>query len=131
MGRAGSRVTSNQPRAGFGARRAQVPRALASPQEVVDVMEVDAVMVATGRAPYTQGLNLKAVNAETDRRGFVPVNDLMQVTLWLGAVGEGDHGCWGARLCNARPHSCDVPRCWTRAGTPWRVSGASATRTGS
>lgn len=26
-----------------------------------------------------QGLNLGAVNAETDRRGFVPVNERMQV----------------------------------------------------
>lgn len=26
-----------------------------------------------------QGLNLNAVNVETDRRGFVPVNDKMQV----------------------------------------------------
>jgi dihydrolipoamide dehydrogenase len=40
---------------------------------------VDAVLVATGRAPYTQGLNLAAVGAETDRRGFIPVNDKMQV----------------------------------------------------
>jgi len=60
-------------------------------KEVVDVMEVDAVMVATGRAPYTQGLNLKAVNAETDRRGFVPVNDLMQV---LDKSGNPVEGLW-------------------------------------
>lgn len=48
-------------------------------KKVVDVLEVDACMVATGRAPYTNGLNLGAINAETDKRGFVPVNDMMQV----------------------------------------------------
>lgn len=48
-------------------------------KEVVDHLEVDAVLVATGRAPYTQGLNLEAVGAETDRRGFVPVDEKMQV----------------------------------------------------
>jgi dihydrolipoamide dehydrogenase len=48
-------------------------------KEHVDTLEVDAVLVATGRAPYTQGLNLKAINAETDRRGFIPVDDHMRV----------------------------------------------------
>ena len=48
-------------------------------KEVVDTLEVDACLVATGRAPYTNGLNLGAVGASTDRRGFVPVNDKMQV----------------------------------------------------
>lgn len=38
-------------------------------KEVVETLEVDAVMVATGRAPYTNGLNLAAVGAETDRCG--------------------------------------------------------------
>jgi len=55
-------------------------------KEVVDHLEVDAVMVATGRAPYTQGLNLAAVNAKTDRRGFVPVNEKMQVLDKSGKV---------------------------------------------
>ncbi|CAL5225290.1 g8089 [Coccomyxa viridis] len=48
-------------------------------KEKVDELEVDAVLVATGRAPYTQGLNLAAIGAETDRRGFVPVNEQMEV----------------------------------------------------
>lgn len=48
-------------------------------KEVVDELEVDACLVATGRAPYTNGLNLASVNVETDRRGFIPVNDKMQV----------------------------------------------------
>lgn len=48
-------------------------------KKVVDTLEVDACMVATGRAPFTQGLNLASVGAETDRRGFVPVSDKMEV----------------------------------------------------
>lgn len=48
---------------------------------VTGELEVDAVLVATGRAPYTHGLNLAAVNAETDRRGFIPVDEKMQVPL--------------------------------------------------
>ncbi|KAK9843540.1 hypothetical protein WJX81_008027 [Elliptochloris bilobata] len=54
-------------------------------KQVVDTLEVDAVLVATGRAPFTQGLNLAAVGAETDRRGFIPVNEKMQV---LGKDGK-------------------------------------------
>ena len=57
-------------------------------REVVDTMEVDACLVATGRAPYTEGLNLASINVET-QRGFVPVNERMQVTDKDGAVVEG------------------------------------------
>lgn len=48
-------------------------------KEVVDVLEVDACLVATGRKPYTTGLRLKNVGVATDRRGFIPVNNKMQV----------------------------------------------------
>lgn len=54
-------------------------------KEKVDELEVDACLVATGRAPYTNGLNLSAINVDTDRRGFIPVNDNMQV---LGSDGK-------------------------------------------
>ena len=47
---------------------------------------MDAVLVATGRAPYTRGLGLPAVGVETDRRGFVPVNEKMQVLDPAGKV---------------------------------------------
>lgn len=43
--------------------------------------------MATGRAPYTNGLNLPAVGVATDRRGFVPVNDKMEVGGGCGWVG--------------------------------------------
>ena len=58
-------------------------------REVVDVMEVDACLVATGRAPYTEGLNLEgAIQVET-QRGFVPVNEKMQVLDKDGGIVEG------------------------------------------
>ena len=57
-------------------------------REVVDTMEVDACLVATGRAPYTEGLNLASINVET-QRGFVPVDERMRVTDKDGNVVEG------------------------------------------
>lgn len=48
-------------------------------KEVVEVLEVDACLVATGRIPSTKNLGLESVGAETDRRGFLPVNDAMQL----------------------------------------------------
>lgn len=41
--------------------------------------QVDACLVATGRAPYTNGLNLGSVGVQPDRRGFIPVSDKMEV----------------------------------------------------
>uniref|UniRef100_A0A7N0ZUV9 Dihydrolipoyl dehydrogenase n=1 Tax=Kalanchoe fedtschenkoi TaxID=63787 RepID=A0A7N0ZUV9_KALFE len=43
-----------------------------------DTLEVDAALIATGRAPFTKGLGLENINVET-QRGFVPVNERMQV----------------------------------------------------
>lgn len=48
-------------------------------KEKVDEMEVDAVLVATGRSPFTKGLNLEAVGVETIRGGFIPVDEKMRV----------------------------------------------------
>jgi dihydrolipoamide dehydrogenase len=47
-------------------------------REPVETLEVDAVLVATGRVPVTEGLNLASVGVET-QRGFIPVDDTMQV----------------------------------------------------
>ena len=60
----------------------------ATTKEVVDVMEVDACMVATGRSPYTDGLNLNNLKVET-QRGFVPTNEKCQVLDTEGNVVEG------------------------------------------
>ncbi len=48
-------------------------------KEMVDVLEVDACLVATGRIPATQNIGLDAVSVELDRRKFIPVNDSMAV----------------------------------------------------
>lgn len=67
----------------------------AKTKEVVEVLEVDACLVATGRIPATKNLGLENVGVETEK-GFIPVNDKMQVLkdgevvphLW--AVGDAN-----------------------------------------
>ncbi|HEY9887121.1 MAG TPA: dihydrolipoyl dehydrogenase [Candidatus Obscuribacterales bacterium] len=48
-------------------------------KEIVDVLEVDACLVATGRIPATKDLGLERVGLEPDRRGFITVDDQMRV----------------------------------------------------
>jgi len=50
----------------------------AKSKEVVESLEVDAVLVATGRSPNSNNLNLESVGIETVK-GFIPVDDLMRV----------------------------------------------------
>nr|XP_043623871.1 dihydrolipoyl dehydrogenase 2, chloroplastic-like [Erigeron canadensis] len=50
----------------------------AKTKEPKDTLEVDAALIATGRAPFTQGLGLESVNVET-QRGFIPVDERMRV----------------------------------------------------
>jgi dihydrolipoamide dehydrogenase len=50
----------------------------AKTKEIVEVIEVDACLVATGRIPDTKNLGLETVGIET-QRGFIPVNDKMEV----------------------------------------------------
>jgi dihydrolipoamide dehydrogenase len=62
-------------------------------REPVETLEVDAVLVATGRVPSSASLNLASMGIETNR-GFIPVNDRMQVLVGsepvphLWAVGD-------------------------------------------
>lgn len=65
---------------------------LADPKtkEVVEVLEVDACLVATGRIPATKNLGLESVGCETDRRGFLPINEHLQ----LLAGGEPVSHVW-------------------------------------
>ncbi|MBW4468211.1 MAG: dihydrolipoyl dehydrogenase [Pegethrix bostrychoides GSE-TBD4-15B] len=51
----------------------------AKTKETVEVLEVDACLIATGRIPATQDLGLESVGVELDRRGFIPVSDEMAV----------------------------------------------------
>lgn len=66
----------------------------AKTKEVIDVLEVDACLVATGRIPYTKNLGLESVGAQTDKRGFIPVNDNLavlsggEVVPHLWAIGD-------------------------------------------
>ena len=50
----------------------------AGTKELVEVLEVDAVLVATGRVPTSAELNLAAVGVESER-GFIPVDDGLRV----------------------------------------------------
>ncbi|MGI0485362.1 dihydrolipoyl dehydrogenase [Pantanalinema rosaneae CENA516] len=49
-------------------------------KEVVEVLEVDACLVATGRVPLTKDLGLESVGIDLDRRGFIPVDDYLGVS---------------------------------------------------
>ncbi len=51
----------------------------AKTKEIVDILEVDACLVATGRIPATKNLGLESVGVDLDRRGFIPVDDRMAV----------------------------------------------------
>ncbi|KAK9003854.1 hypothetical protein V6N11_018750 [Hibiscus sabdariffa] len=50
----------------------------AKTKEQKDTLEVDAALIATGRAPFTNGLGLENINVVT-QRGFVPVDERMRV----------------------------------------------------
>ncbi|MBE9180523.1 dihydrolipoyl dehydrogenase [Oculatella sp. LEGE 06141] len=51
----------------------------AKTKELVDILEVDACLVATGRVPATQDLGLDSIGVGVDRRGFITVNNQMAV----------------------------------------------------
>ncbi|PQP93007.1 dihydrolipoyl dehydrogenase 1 chloroplastic [Prunus yedoensis var. nudiflora] len=50
----------------------------AKTKEPKDTLEVDAALIATGRAPFTQGLGLENIDVVT-QRGFIPVDERMRV----------------------------------------------------
>ncbi|MFB2898551.1 dihydrolipoyl dehydrogenase [Aerosakkonemataceae cyanobacterium BLCC-F50] len=66
----------------------------AKTKETVEVLEVDACLVATGRIPFTQNLGLESVGVELDRRGYITVDDSMavlsggEVVPHLWAIGD-------------------------------------------
>ena len=51
----------------------------AKTKELVETLEVDACLVATGRVPNTKDLNLAALGVEIQRPGFIPVSDDLHV----------------------------------------------------
>ncbi|KAJ8542115.1 hypothetical protein K7X08_016981 [Anisodus acutangulus] len=50
----------------------------AKTKELKETLEVDAALIATGRAPFTEGLGLENINVLT-QRGFIPVDERMRV----------------------------------------------------
>lgn len=55
----------------------------------VQEMVVDAVLVSTGRRPYSEGLGLENVDVEKDKRGFVSINKKFQTSVDnIYAVGD-------------------------------------------
>ncbi|CAA7014819.1 unnamed protein product [Microthlaspi erraticum] len=50
----------------------------AKTKEPKDTLEVDAALIAIGRAPFTNGLGLENINVAT-QRGFIPVDERMRV----------------------------------------------------
>ncbi|EGQ3983167.1 FAD-containing oxidoreductase [Staphylococcus pseudintermedius] len=54
-----------------------------------DTFEADAVLVATGRKPNTEGLNLEAAGVQLGQRGEIIVNDKLQTSVdHIYAVGD-------------------------------------------
>lgn len=93
----------------------------AKTKEIVDELEVDACLVATGRIPATQDLGLETVGISLDRRGFIPINDEMAVLLegepvpHLWAIGDATGKMMLAHAASAQgivavENICDRPR---------------------
>lgn len=52
-----------------------------------------AILVATGRQPYTEGLNLSAAGVEQDSRGYIRVNERLQTNVpHIWAIGDVNGG---------------------------------------
>ena len=51
-------------------------------------VEADLILMATGRKPRTEGLNLEAAGITLARNGAIPVDDNFQVTTHLYAIGD-------------------------------------------
>ena len=60
-----------------------------------DPIRCDRVLLATGRTPVTDDIGLEAVGLETDRRGFLPVNEHFETSV-EGIFATGD--CIGGAM---------------------------------
>ncbi len=60
-----------------------------------DPIECDRVLLATGRVPATSELGLEMIGLETDRRGFIPVNENFETSV-AGVFAIGD--CIGGAM---------------------------------
>jgi dihydrolipoamide dehydrogenase len=93
----------------------------AKTKELVEILEVDACLVATGRIPAAKDIGLETVGVETDRRGFIEVNDRLQVIKdgqpvpYLWAIGDATGKMMLAHAASAQgvvavENMCDRPR---------------------
>ncbi len=71
VGRLAMKVTPGSP--------VVIELAYAKTKEIVEVLEVDACLIATGRIPVAKEIGLESVSVELDRRGYIPVNDRLEV----------------------------------------------------
>ena len=54
-----------------------------------EILEVDKVLVAVGRKPYTEGLNLSKIGIKKDSKGRIEVNDKLQTSASnIYAIGD-------------------------------------------
>lgn len=80
-----------------------------------EVLEVDACLVATGRIPATKNLGLESVNFQSDRRGFIEIDDTMATTVpHLWAIGDATGKMMLAHAASAQgivavENICDRP----------------------
>jgi dihydrolipoamide dehydrogenase len=52
-------------------------------------LEADVVLVSVGRRPYTEGLGLENVGIQTDKRGFIHINEKFQTNVpSIRAIGD-------------------------------------------
>lgn len=52
-------------------------------------IEADFALMAVGRKPYTEGLNLENIGIELDAKGFIPVNEKLQTSIPnIYAIGD-------------------------------------------
>ena len=63
------------------------------------VIEGDAILVATGRRPYTKGLNLEAIGVKTDETGAIVVNNHLHTEIpHIWAMGDVRGGVMSTAL---------------------------------
>ncbi|QHV94289.1 FAD-dependent oxidoreductase [Spirosoma endbachense] len=56
-------------------------------------VQASAILVATGRQPYTEGLNLSAAGIDLDAKGYIRVNEYLQTNVpHIWAIGDVNGG---------------------------------------
>ncbi len=87
----------------------------AKTKKVIEVLEVDACLVATGRIPLTKDLGLETVGIAPNQRGFIDVDDKMATSVpHLWAIGDATGKMMLAHAASAQgivavENMCDRP----------------------